>query len=180
MKKTTLVLFFIPLFCLLPLHAQVTTPPGVVKVGTAPSGSCSQGVAGQLVTTTGAVWTCQNITAGTGTWTLLSSGGGSSSVPVTTIASSGTTQTLAFASSGDVAYDVTLSANCTFSITAPTNNGTYRKITLVIRPTSFQATLPASSGALAWSGGSAPSPSTTAITVITFGSTGVTPIFGGL
>lgn len=110
----------------------------------------------------------------------VSGSGGSSSVPVTVVAASGSTQTIAFASSGNIAYDITLSANCTFTITAPANTGTYRTLTLVIRPASFQATLPASSGALAWSGGSAPTPSTTAVTVITFGSTGIAPVFGGL
>lgn len=53
--------------------------PGVVIVGTAPAGSCPQGVPGQLVNSTGAIWTCQNIVAGTGTWTQ-AGGGGSGNV----------------------------------------------------------------------------------------------------
>ena len=50
--------------------------PGVVIVGTAPSGSCPQGVPGNLVNSTGVIWTCQSIVAGTGTWTVVSGGGG--------------------------------------------------------------------------------------------------------
>ncbi len=100
--------------------------------------------------------------------------------PLTVVASSGTSQTLTFASSGDIAYDVTLSAACTFSITAPTNNGTFRRILLIIRPAGYQATLPASSSSLVWAGGAAPVPSTSTYTVLMFGSTGTAPIFGGL
>lgn len=88
MKKA---LSFLILAVALRAGAQVNIPPGVVKVGTAPSGACTQGVAGQLVTTTGAVWTCQNITAGTGTWTLLSSGGGGG---VTSVSNSDGTLTI--------------------------------------------------------------------------------------
>jgi hypothetical protein len=54
--------------------------PGIVIVGTAPSGSCSQGSPGRLVNSTGKVWTCQGITAGTGTWTEETGGGGSGTV----------------------------------------------------------------------------------------------------
>src|SRR5208283_906842 len=43
--------------------------PGVVLVGTAPSGNCPQGAVGRLVNSTGIIWTCQSIVAGTGTWT---------------------------------------------------------------------------------------------------------------
>lgn len=31
------------------LHGQVTQPPGVILVGTAPSGACTAGVQGQMV-----------------------------------------------------------------------------------------------------------------------------------
>ena len=62
---------------------QIYVPPpnsGIISVGTAPSGSCRQGAAGQMVTTTGAIWTCQNIVAGIGTWTATGGGGGSGNV----------------------------------------------------------------------------------------------------
>src|SRR5208337_5192341 len=50
-----------------PALAQVN--PGVVIVGTAPSGACPQGVPGQMVNSTGAIYTCQNISGGFGIWT---------------------------------------------------------------------------------------------------------------
>ena len=66
------------------LHGQVTQPSGVILVSTAPAGACTAGVQGQLVTTTGAIWTCQS-----GTWTVLSGGGGgSTTVPALTSHSS--------------------------------------------------------------------------------------------
>ena len=101
-------------------------------------------------------------------------------VPVTTVASSGTTQTLTFAAAGDIAYDITLSTNCTFAVTPPSGMGTYRRLTLMIRPAGFQATLPASSGSLAWAGGSPPTPSTSAVTLVTFASDGTAPVLGGI
>lgn len=52
--------------------------PGIVLVGTAPSGACPQGAIGQLVNSSGHIWTCQSITGGVGTWTDATGGGGSS------------------------------------------------------------------------------------------------------
>src|ERR1035441_3968231 len=69
-KILALLLFLAPL-----AFAQ---NPGVVIVGTAPSGACSQGVAGRLVNSTGAIWTCQSIVSKVGTWTLETGGGGGS------------------------------------------------------------------------------------------------------
>lgn len=74
---------FIPLifalaFCNGWLHGQVTQPPGVILVGTAPSGACTAGVQGQMVTSTGAIWTCQS-----GTWATVGGGGGSQTWPTT-------------------------------------------------------------------------------------------------
>jgi hypothetical protein len=102
------------------------------------------------------------------------------STPVTVIASSGATQTLTFATGGDIVYDITLSANCTISITPPSTTGAWHRLILIIRPAGFQATLPTSSASLVWSGGSPVVPSTTAITLITFGGTGTAPVFGGI
>src|ERR1700734_1708432 len=50
--------------------------PGLVIVGTAPSGSCPKGVPGQMVNSTGQIWTCQSITGNTGTGSEETGGGG--------------------------------------------------------------------------------------------------------
>ena len=70
MKKTLLMSF---LFILATFNGwgQVTQPPGVILVGTAPSGACTAPVQGQMVTSTGAIWTCQ-----AGTWTIIGGGSG--------------------------------------------------------------------------------------------------------
>lgn len=127
-----------------------------------------------------------SITGSNGAYTLNLSlpqgapGANGAAVPsVATQTSSGTTA-LAFSNTADVVYDVTLSAATTFSFTAPSNTGTYRKLTLIIRPAGYQATLPASSSSLVWAGGSPPAVSTSNPTIITFTSTGNAPIFGGL
>src|ERR1700727_2395532 len=114
------------------------------------------------------------------TYTPGGGGGGSSTTPVTTVAASGSAQTLTFASNGDTAYDITLSANFTFSITSPTSNSTFRRIILVIHPAGFTATLPPSSSTLAWAGGSAPSPSISAITELNIGFGVGTVVLGGI
>ena len=80
---------------------------------------------------------------------------------------------------GDVLYDVTLSAACTITMGTPPA-GQPQRMYLIIRPAGFQATLPASSGAIVWAGGSAPAPSTTISTAISFLSSGTAPIFGGI
>ncbi|HTV07814.1 MAG TPA: hypothetical protein VMD97_02060 [Candidatus Aquilonibacter sp.] len=100
------------------------------------------------------------------------------STPDTSPTCSGT-QALSFSTSGDIAYNVTLSANCTFSVSDAGSAGTLRKLTLIIHPAGFTSTLPVSSGSLVWSGGSPPAVSTSATTVIVFASTGVAPILGG-
>ena len=99
-----------------------------------------------------------------------------SSTPKTTQTCSGA-QTLNFASYGDTAYEVTLTGNCTVTIVDPGTPGTLRRITVIIHPASYQATLPASSSSLLWSGGSAPVPSTTTDTIIIFESTGAGRIY---
>ena len=69
--------------------------PGIVLVGTAPSGACPQGAIGQLVNSSGHIWTCQSITGGVGTWTDATGGGGGGTVTAVTgvapVASSGGT-----------------------------------------------------------------------------------------
>ena len=83
--------------------------------------------------------------------------------------SAGGTQSLTFASSGDIEYNVSLTSNCTFSITPPTTPNGYQRLILAITPNGFQATLPASvPGTLLNSGGAAPAPSASAKTIYTY------------
>lgn len=83
-------------------------------------------------------------------------GGNTVVVPV-----SGAAQTLVFPPVGDITYDVTLSANCTFTVTRTnTVAGRRQRIVLMIRnPTGgFTTTLPT----VQWSNGVAPTIATTA------------------
>ena len=80
---------------------------------------------------------------------------------VTTIPESGTAQVLTFPASGNAVYDVTLTANCTFTF-AGGLVGRQQVITLYLRQDATAgrvATLPAS---VKWPGGSAPVPNTAA------------------
>ena len=54
----------------------VNVTGGVLIVSSAPSGACAQGVANQQLVTTGVQYSCQNITAGSGTWAIQSWGKG--------------------------------------------------------------------------------------------------------
>lgn len=80
----------------------------------------------------------------------------SGSAPAVTVATVSGTYALTFASGADIAYDLTLSGNCTFTLTAPSTGSIARRIILWIHPAGFTATLPASSSSLAWAGGSPP------------------------
>lgn len=60
-----LVLFAVPA-----LHAQVTNP-GIVLVGSAPSGACARNLPDEQVINVGTLYSCQN-----GTWAQIGSGGG--------------------------------------------------------------------------------------------------------
>jgi hypothetical protein len=56
-------------------QGSATSSPGVVYVNVAPAGSCNAGaLIRQLITGTGATYTCQSISGGVGTWTALGSG----------------------------------------------------------------------------------------------------------
>ena len=81
-------------------------------------------------------------------------------VPVTTVAASGSSQALTPPSSGSRAYDVTLTANCSFSISGG-NAGELQTVTLIIRGGSggFSVVLPNN---VKWKGGSAPAVDTSA------------------
>jgi hypothetical protein len=98
---------------------------------------------------------------------------------VYTVATSGASQTVTL-SSGVALYDVTLSANCAFSFAPSTYAGVTQRVTLIIRPSGFTATLPASSSTIVWPGGVVPVVSTSGVTVINFLYNGSNPIVGGI
>jgi hypothetical protein len=87
------------------------------------------------------------------------SGVAGGTVPVTTVAASGASQALTFATSGSKCYDITLTANCAITLTGGTA-GQLQTITLILRQSGgggFTPTLPAG---VEWPGGQAPSPNT--------------------
>ena len=80
---------------------------------------------------------------------------------VTTIAASGASQTLAFPASGSAAYDITLTANCTFTLTGG-KAGEFQTLTVILRQgigAGFLATLPSG---IIWESGIPPVPNTMA------------------
>lgn len=86
-------------------------------------------------------------------------------IPETVVAASGAAQTLAFGTYGSSAYDITLTANCTLTINAPTPApdapaGNVRQtIYVLFRQTgAFSITLPANT---VWANGATPTLSTT-------------------
>ncbi|MGI4798252.1 MAG: hypothetical protein ACRYF2_04885 [Janthinobacterium lividum] len=81
-------------------------------------------------------------------------------VPVLVSPTSGSTQALQFPSTGNRAYDVTLTANCSFSISGGTS-GELQTVTLIIRGGSggFSVSLPAN---VKWKGGITPTVDTSA------------------
>ncbi len=85
----------------------------------------------------------------------------SGTTPVTTIATSGSSRTITFPATGNITYDVTLTANCTFTVAGGTA-GELQTITLILRQDGTAgrvATLPAS---IKWPGGVIPTPNTAA------------------
>lgn len=88
----------------------------------------------------------------------------SAATPVITIAASGASRAMTFAATGDAAFDVTLSANCTFTLSGGTA-GQYQRITLIVRQpasgTTYTATLPPQSSNMRYNGGAPPATSTT-------------------
>ena len=82
------------LFCAVIAYGQVSNQ-AIVKVSNAPSGACPSGVNGQLVIPTGAIWTCQNIVAGIGTWAAVSGGGGGITPPAGDIGGTTASPTIA-------------------------------------------------------------------------------------
>lgn len=81
-------------------------------------------------------------------------------IPVLAITASGATQALSFPPSGSRAYDITLNANCTISISGGAS-GELQTVNLIVRGGAggFSVTLPTN---VKWKGGSAPGLDTTA------------------
>jgi hypothetical protein len=88
-------------------------------------------------------------------WAAQTGGSGTGTVPVTTVAASGTAQTISFPAAGSVAYDVTLTGNCTFSLSGGTA-GQLQTITLILREDATAGRTITLPGTIKWSGGLAP------------------------
>jgi hypothetical protein len=97
--------------------------------------------------------------------------------PLIAVPASGATYPLAFPSSGNITYRVTLSAACAFSIAAGTSG--YQEMTLEIIPAGNQATLPAE-GVVTYTGAAAPVPSASSETMFKFSSDGSGTILGNI
>lgn len=80
--------------------------------------------------------------------------------PVTTVASSGATETID-ASAGSV-YDITLDAACTISLTNPASSGFMTTLTVILRQDGTGGRLVTWPAAVKWAGGVAPTLSTAA------------------
>jgi hypothetical protein len=100
--------------------------------------------------------------------------------PVTTVGSATASQALVFATSGNNCYDITLTQNCTITLTGGTT-GQYQQCVLIIRQNSTAGWTPTLPSGVKWSGGVAPTPNTTAgkIDLFTFStSDGGVTLFG--
>ena len=142
--------------------------------------------AGSIVITTataGGGLTLGGWTLGAGltvTGNVLNAAGGGGVVPVTTVASSASSQTIAFPASGSATYDITLTANCAISLSGGTL-GQLQTITLILRQDSTAGRTPALPAGVRWPGGVAPTPNTIAgkIDVFTLSTPdGGTTVFG--
>jgi hypothetical protein len=108
----------------------VNVTGGVLIVSSAPSGACAQGVANQQLVTTGVQYSCQNITAGTGTWAVLASG---ASTTATNLAGGSATAVPYQSAASTTAFDVT---NLSW-----TDSGTYLAIGPVMSLVAYPGTL---------------------------------------
>jgi hypothetical protein len=86
---------------------------------------------------------------------------GSVSTPVTTVATSGSAQSLSFPSSGSVCYDITLTANCTLTLSGGVV-GEYLTVILVLRQDATAGWTPTLPTGVIWAGGTPPTPNTVA------------------
>ena len=88
-------------------------------------------------------------------------GGGATSVPVTTVAASGTTQTLAAPASGSKAYDITLTGDCTLTLSGGTA-GQQQTITAYLRQGGTGGRAVVLPAGVRWPSGVIPTPGTAA------------------
>ena len=105
--------------------------------------------------------------------------GASAGAAVTVIATSGASQAMTFAATGDKAYDITVSQALALSLSGGTA-GQFQRLVLIIKnPSGYPVTLPSGAN-IKYAGGIAPAVGT-GFTVITFGTDDAsTTIFGGL
>jgi len=91
------------------------------------------------------------------------------SIPVTIVASSGASQALAASATGSRSYDITLSANCTLTLSGGAA-GQQQSVTVYLRQDSTAGRVVTLPGGIKWPGGGAPTPNTVAgvIDVFTF------------
>ena len=112
MRKILLALVFLA-------SAAFAQNPGVVIVGTAPSGTCVPGSAGRLVNSTGVLW-LPVVTGGVCTWTASpTSGGGTTTNALTGAASGGAAPGTTFNGSAARTFDYSTFGAANF----PTGNG---------------------------------------------------------
>jgi hypothetical protein len=110
-----------------------------------------------LVSPTTAQFATPSNTASIGSNAMTRTTGGQSTV--TTIASSGSAQTLMIG--GANTFDITLTANCTLSFTGQAASGTESNVLLILRQDGAGSRLVTWPGSVTWASGSAPTLSTT-------------------
>ena len=81
-------------------------------------------------------------------------------IPVIAVASSGASQALVAPAQGSAAYDVTLTSNCTFTLSGGTA-GQMQVVTLFLRQDATAGRVP-TLPSVRWAGGTAPTPNTAA------------------
>lgn len=165
------------LYSLLPAAPALatTTTPGLFKPGSNLVFNATTGAydvdARTPVAATGAVPAGEIFVCGTGayTYTIEAIAAKVTGSSVIVVAASGATQTLAFPSFGNAIYDLTLTANCTLTLTGGAA-GQAQTITLFVRQDATAGrvlTLPAG---VKWPNGTAPTPNTASggVDVFTF------------
>ena len=183
MKKLLALLVFLPS---LALAANTQTP--VQQSGTATTGDIVKFLGNGKIGDSGIPYTAVPTLSGSAftstsvNGVTLTTGGSSSQFlnaagsyvphpapPVTTVSTSGSSQSISFPSSGNAAYDITLTANCAITLTGGTS-GQYQSVTLILRQNSTAGWTPTLPSGVKWSGGTTPTPNTQAgkIDVFTF------------
>lgn len=154
-----------PTFETLTLHGTPTLPAHAATKGMVDAVAAAAGGSGSYTLPAATTMTLGGVKAGAGTAIAgdgtLSVAGGGAAVPVTVVAASGASQALAFPASGSAAYDLTLTANCTLSLTGGTA-GQQQTITVYLRQDSTAGRVVTLPAGVRWPGGVAPTPGTAA------------------